>query len=60
MENREQQLIDIMFEMGITFSTMSHFKDKTNEQIAEWIRIKLKANGFDTEPCGSSWGVLKK
>lgn len=55
----QQKLVDIMFEVGLTIATHECFKNKSHEQIAEWIAGQLRACGFDTTPAGSSWGVLK-
>ena len=57
----EQKLIDIMFQIALTISgSPEHFRDKTNTQIAEWVTKQLRDNGFDTEPSGMSWGILKR
>jgi len=56
----EQKLVDLCFEIGLTINMYSDtFKDETREGLAEWIAKQLRDNGFDTSPCGSSWGVLK-
>lgn len=60
MENNEQKLIDLTFSIGLTISKDLWFIGKTDEQIAEWIADQLKKCGFETTPCGASWGVLKK
>lgn len=59
MKSNEQKLIDIMFEIGLMIHNNEWFNEKSNEEIAEWIREQLKMCGFDTKPIGSSWGVLK-
>lgn len=57
---REQKLIDIMFEIGLTIASHEFFANhKSNETVAKWISEQLKKCGFETEPTGSSWGVLK-
>lgn len=63
----EQKLIDLCFQIGLMLSTPG--KDRGDipydmtvwdlEEKAEWIAEQLRLNGFDTEPCGASWGVLK-
>lgn len=58
MEDK-QKLIDIMFEIGITIKVNPRLQEKSNEELAEWIRSQLDMCGFHTEPCGASWGVLK-
>lgn len=52
---REQKLIDIMFEVVMVSKTM---QDMSNEVLALWVRRQLTACGFPTEPIGASWGVL--
>jgi len=59
MKSNEQKLIDIMFEIGLMIHNNEWFNEKSNEEVAEWIREQLKMCGFDTKPIGSSWGVLK-
>ena len=57
----EQLLIDIIFGVAVTInSSKEYFRDKTNDEVAEWVAGQLRACGFDTEPMGASWGVLKK
>lgn len=56
----EQKLIDIMFQIGLTIHNNKWFKDKTDEEVANWIAEQLRKTGFDTIPMGSSWGVLYK
>lgn len=55
--SREQQLVDIMFQVAIMCAERMH--GKTNEEIAEWVARQLRECGFDTSPCGASWGMLK-
>lgn len=59
-QEREQQLIDIMFQMVLTTHSHQWFKTATVEEVAEWVRQQLGKNGFKVEPCGSSHGVLSK
>lgn len=56
MSSREQKLIDIIFEIGIMAPKV--MKDRTREEIAEWIQYNLAECGFKTMPRGASWGVL--
>lgn len=58
--SKEQQLIDIMFQVALTMRNNSWFVGKSQEEVAEWVQKQLKDCGFETEPCGASWGVLKK
>lgn len=57
--SNEQKLIDIMFQIGLTIHNNEWFQEKTNEEVAEWIANQLRECGFDTQPMGCSWGVLK-
>lgn len=65
-ETNEQKLIDIMFEVAQFSAQYWAGKDKTDyynnrrEKHMDWVAHQLRACGFDTEPRGSSWGVLKK
>ena len=59
MKSNEQKLIYIIFEIGLMIHNNEWFNEKSNEEVAEWIRKQLKICGFDTKPIGSSWGVLK-
>lgn len=56
MREREQKLIDIMFEIAIRSADM--FRGKSREQIAEIVAMNLRHAGWDTCPMGMSWGVL--
>lgn len=55
----EQKLVDIAFELALTMHEHPWFIGKTKEQVANWVAERLAGCGFETEPCGSSWGVLK-
>ena len=57
--HKEQKLIDIMFEVGLTIQSDPWFKDKTQEEVAEWISSQLNSSGFSVTPCGASWGILR-
>jgi len=61
MKSRIQRLIDICFEIGLVISDpkLDLYK-KTNDEKGEWIANQLRQCGFDTDPCGASWGVLKE
>jgi len=54
----EQKLVDIMFE--IAFLSAEHFNGKSREDIATWVAGQLADMGFETTPCGASWGILTK
>lgn len=63
--NREQELIDIMFQVA-QFSAIYHGAKSESEYFErrdehmEWVAKQLRGCGFDTVPMGASWGVLKK
>lgn len=62
MKSNEQKLIDLIFEIGLTINDKKYrnfFKGKNNEEVAKWIADILKELGFETYPCGGSWGILK-
>lgn len=54
----EQVLINIMFQIAM-MQHSGELKPKSREDLAEWIREQLYQNGFETEPQGSSWAVIK-
>ena len=57
---REQKLVDLIFEIGIKAAGWQCHRDVIEkEQLAEWIADVLRQSGFDTTPMGMSWGVLK-
>ena len=60
MRSPEQRLIDIMFEVAFMVREMKTFQKMEREELADWIRTQLRSCGFDTEPVGASWGVLKE
>ena len=59
MKNNEQKLIDIMFQVGLTIHQYESFQKMTKEEVAEWIAKQLRDCGYDTEPMGASWAILK-
>jgi hypothetical protein len=62
LEGREQKLVDICFSLVLTITHKEHaaiFAAKTNEEKAAWVAEQLRGCGFDTTPCGASWGLLK-
>jgi hypothetical protein len=59
MNNDIQKLIDIVFEVGLTIHQNDQLEKMTKEEVANWISTQLRLCGYDTEPIGSSWGVLK-
>ena len=56
-----QKLINICFECVLVATDDDNYKIKngTNEEKAAWVARQLRLCGYDTEPMGSSWGVLK-
>jgi hypothetical protein len=64
---REQKLVDLCFSIALMLSTPGNDRSgepydmtvMTTERKAEWIAHQLRECGFDTEPMGISWGVLK-
>jgi hypothetical protein len=58
--SNEQKLIDMMFTLAMVMREKHGMRHMTNEQLAEWIARNLSDCGFDTEPVGSSWGILKQ
>ena len=60
MRKNEQKLIDLIFELALFASTNKWFRNKSDEEIAEWIRLTLKKSGFKTNPCGASCWIINK
>ena len=56
--NEKQQLIDIVFQIGLVIADSKVLQGMSNEKVAQWIAQQLKECGFETKPCGSSWGIL--
>lgn len=57
MRSKEQRLIDIVFQIAFCAARSMH--GKSNEEIAAWVTQQLSICGFNTAPCGASWGVLE-
>ena len=57
-----QDLIDLMFTAVLAYREYQDgfFRGKSREEVAAWLRKKLKERGYPTEPRGISWGVLTK
>ena len=58
---REQKLIDACFQLVMTATAREynkHFQSLSMERKAAWVADQLRELGFDTAPCGASWGVL--
>lgn len=63
MREIAQKLINICFSCVLYATDERCFKVKyaeSDEIKAEWVARQLRGCGFDTEPMGMSWGVLKK
>lgn len=58
-KSNEQELVDICFELVLVATQNKKFCKKSNEEKAAWVARQLRLCGFDTEPMGASWGVLK-
>jgi hypothetical protein len=43
----------------MTITNDRKLKRLNNADLAKWVSKQLKACGFETSPCGASWGVLK-
>jgi len=54
--SNEQMLVDICFELAMKMR-MGTKVFENNEQCGEWVAKELREHGFDTKPCGMSWGV---
>ena len=62
MTAREQDLVDICFACVLTAldkDCVQSFIRMTIAERAEWVAKQLRGRGFDTEPVGASWSVLK-
>ena len=59
-KSKQQELVDIMFQIALAVKDSSILQKSSNEEVCEWIADQLKECGFDTTPVGLSWGVLKK
>ena len=57
--SNEQKLIDITFQLAMVMREKRGMRHMTKEQLAAWVARNLRDCGFDTQPLGSSWGVLK-
>jgi hypothetical protein len=60
LRQREQKLVDACFAIALLVSDPNlGFGKLSNEEKATYVAAQLRALGFDTAPCGASWGVLK-
>jgi len=58
MENNEQKLINLMFEMVLATTSDPIFCKRPRGERMAFVANKLRERGFDTHPIGMSWGVL--
>ena len=58
MRTKEQKLIDIMFQIGITTHGNTYLQKLDQEEYCEWIRDQLGKCVFEVIPMGMSNGVL--
>ena len=56
-KSREQQLIDVMFEVLMRGEELSKMP---RDRRASWLRAQLIELGFDVVPMGISWAVLQE
>lgn len=55
-----QKLIDILFEcVFVATDKKNGIIDMSEADKAAWVSNQLRACGFETEPVGSSWGILR-
>lgn len=57
--DREQKLLDIMFQVVLKVHNHPYFKDKSDEEVCAWVLDQVNKCGFKAIPMGSSWGVLE-
>jgi hypothetical protein len=57
-KSKQQQLVDITFEIAFTIRDNKALQKMGNEELAEWVARQLRLCGFPTQPMGCSWGVL--
>jgi hypothetical protein len=55
-----QEEVNLVFSITITMFEDPWFKEKnrTRDEVQEWVREKLGNMGILTVPCGMSWGAL--
>ena len=55
-----QKEIDLVYELTICIYQDKWFKKKerTREEVQDWVRQQLAISKIYTMPCGMSWGVL--
>jgi hypothetical protein len=58
MEDKEQKLINLMFEMVLVATNDTVFCKRPRGERMAWVANNLRSLGYDTHPIGSSWGTL--
>lgn len=53
-----QDEINTVYSITIKIHTDPWFKDKTRDEVQEWVRKALGSMEIYTVPCGMSWGAL--
>lgn len=56
----DQELVDLIFSITISIYENPWFKEKerTRDEVQNWVAIQLANFDIYTMPCGCSWGVL--
>jgi hypothetical protein len=54
-----RKLVDIAFEMAYEIHTHEFFKDKSWDEVAEWLQGQYQNMGYDVKSCGASYSYLK-
>jgi hypothetical protein len=59
-DQNDQKLVDICFQIALTMYDRypDYFQNTGREKVAAWVAQQLEASGFQTKPCGASWGIL--
>lgn len=59
-KKEQQELINILFQIASATKIEPSIKKMKYPQYMEWVAEQLRKCGYDTAPCGMSWGILKK
>lgn len=56
----DQEIIDVIFSITLSIHENKWFKEKerTRDEVQEWVAKQLADFGIYTMPCGASWGIL--
>jgi len=60
MKDEQQRLIDIAFQLVLTYRDSTVLQKQSAHEVAAWVASQLEACGFPTKPVGASWGVLQR